>query len=86
MVATVLSKCEDEMAFFAKTQDLDVESLSVLANKPFSRVSYTDAVAQLAEESERSPDRFEFNEIEWGMDLQVCSPHCCGMLAIELEL
>ena len=42
-----------------------------MATTPFRRVTYTEVVGQLQEENARNPDRFVFNDIHWGMDLQV---------------
>ena len=62
----VLEHCERDLAFFdqrvAKGQ---VERLQKLAASPFTRITYTDAVARL----EASGVAFEF-PVSWGIDLQ----------------
>ncbi len=62
----VLEKCEDEIAFFEKFyKNTSIAELKDLAEKPFVRISYTDAIKEL----EKSGKKFEF-PVEWGVDLQ----------------
>jgi len=66
VIADVLARSEDDMAFFA--EHIDEGVLSRLANvveTPFERLSYTDAVGLL----ESSEQAFEF-PVSWGADLQ----------------
>jgi asparaginyl-tRNA synthetase len=62
----VLSGCADDLAFFDKRILPGVAArLERLAEAPFGRVSYTEAIGLL----EKSGKAFEF-PVEWGMDLQ----------------
>ncbi len=62
----VLEKCESEIAFFEKFyKNTSIAELKDLAEKPFVRISYTDAIKEL----EKSGKKFEF-PVEWGVDLQ----------------
>jgi asparaginyl-tRNA synthetase len=66
LCARVLDKCEAEIAFFEKFyKNTSLNELSSLAEKPFVRISYTDAI----EELEKAKQKFEF-PVEWGLDLQ----------------
>jgi asparaginyl-tRNA synthetase len=66
LCASVLDKCEKEIAFFEKFyKNTSLNELSSLAEKPFVRISYTDAI----EELEKAKQKFEF-PVEWGLDLQ----------------
>ena len=62
----VLEKCESEIAFFEKFyKNTSMTELKDLAEKPFVRISYTDAIKEL----EKSARKFEF-PVKWGLDLQ----------------
>ncbi|MBI5665922.1 MAG: asparagine--tRNA ligase [Nitrospirae bacterium] len=62
----VLEKCGDEIAFFEKFyKNTSVNELRVLSEKPFVRLTYTDAIKEL----EKSKEKFEF-PVKWGLDLQ----------------
>lgn len=62
----VLEKCESEIAFFEKFyKNTSIAELKDLAEKPFVRISYTDAIKELG----KSGKKFEF-PVEWGVDLQ----------------
>ncbi len=62
----VLEECESEIAFFDKFyKNTSVKELRALSEKPFVRISYTEAVKEL----EKSKVKFEF-PVEWGLDLQ----------------
>ncbi|NOY41506.1 MAG: asparagine--tRNA ligase [Planctomycetes bacterium] len=66
IVADVLSNCEEDVEFFQKRiDDTVLETLHTIAEKPFHRVSYTEAIERL----EKSGEKFEF-PIAWGTDLQ----------------
>jgi asparaginyl-tRNA synthetase len=66
LCASVLDKCEKEIAFFEKFyKNTSLNELSSLAEKPFVRISYTDAI----EELKKAKKKFEF-PVEWGLDLQ----------------
>jgi asparaginyl-tRNA synthetase len=62
----VLEKCESEISFFEKFyKNTSVSELTTLAEKPFVRITYTDAVKEL----QGAKEKFEF-PVEWGLDLQ----------------
>jgi asparaginyl-tRNA synthetase len=66
LVRTALADCAEDLAFFdARIQPGLVESLSKVASGSFSRMTYTEAVAEL----EKHKGVFEF-EPYWGCDLQ----------------
>ena len=61
-----LSKGEKELAFLeSQYKRIAVSDLKKLAETPFMRMSYTDAVREL----EASGEKFEF-QVKWGSDLQ----------------
>ena len=62
----VLEKCDAEIAFFEKYyKNTSMNELRVLSEKPFVRLSYSEAIKEL----EKSKDIFEF-PVKWGLDLQ----------------
>ncbi|MEZ5549575.1 MAG: asparagine--tRNA ligase [Pseudomonadales bacterium] len=62
----VLDQSADDMRFFAEHIDATViERLETVINKPFERITYTEAVGIL----ERCGEKFEF-PVKWGLDLQ----------------
>jgi len=62
----VLEKCPDELNFFNNFVDKGlIERLKFVADSPFVRLSYTDAVKEL----EKVNDRFTY-KVSWGCDLQ----------------
>lgn len=66
IVADVTASCEEDIDFFQKRIDDTVRAtLDTVANQPFQRVSYTDAVELL----EKSDEKFEY-AVSWGTDLQ----------------
>ena len=66
VIKKVTSRCADDMAFFAESIDAGVlERLDQVVNKPFTVMTYTDAVKLLTE----SKQKFEF-PVQWGLDLQ----------------
>ena len=66
VLAALLDRCEDDMAFFAERIDRGViERLEQIVATPFERLSYTAAIAIL----ERAREHFEF-PVRWGLDLQ----------------
>ena len=66
LVADALENCPDELAFFEKFVDAGLrERLAHVVEKPFVRVSYTDAVEIL----QKSGEKFEF-PARWGDALQ----------------
>lgn len=66
VVADVLKKCPEEIAFFNRFIDTGLKArLEALVNSDFGRVSYTEAVKLLKD----SGEKFEY-PVEWGCDLQ----------------
>lgn len=66
MCKAVLNTCENELSFFEKFyKNTSIESLKHLSERPFVRISYTEAVREL----EKSREKFEF-PVKWGLDLQ----------------
>lgn len=61
-----LGRCEEDVGFFAERVDPTIRAtLTSLAEQPFERISYTEAVSRL----EQSGEAFE-HPVKWGMDLQ----------------
>lgn len=66
VVRYILDICPDEIAFFTQFFDKELQArLTALVNSDFVRVSYTEAVEQLAAHNET----FQF-PVSWGVDLQ----------------
>ncbi|MDT8391193.1 MAG: asparagine--tRNA ligase [Lentisphaeria bacterium] len=62
----VLNNCPDDLNFFNQRLDKQLlDTLSRLADSPFERVTYTEAVTILS----AAPESFEF-PVGWGIDLQ----------------
>ncbi len=62
----VLEKSETEIAFFEKFyKNTSLSEISHLAENPFNRITYTDAVNELS----KAKKKFEF-PVDWGLDLQ----------------
>ena len=63
---TVLEKCSDDMAFFAKWVDKDcINRLEQIITADFMEMEYSEAIAIL----QKAKQTFEF-PVTWGMDLQ----------------
>ncbi len=66
VVADVLAHCKDDIAFFAEHVEKSLpEVLAGIVEKPFIRVTYTEAVEILL----ASKHAFQY-PVEWGIDLQ----------------
>ncbi len=66
LCSKVAAECETEIAFFEKFyKNTSLKALGTLSEKPFVRISYTDAVKELG----RAKKKFEY-PVEWGLDLQ----------------
>src|SRR5262249_23251666 len=66
LVRDVLADCQEDMQFFQERYDKTVlDALNSVANEPFRRCSYTEAIDLL----EESGEKFEF-PVNWGADLQ----------------
>jgi asparaginyl-tRNA synthetase len=70
VVGEVLEKCDEDLEFFIKFFDKGLKDrLQKLANKPFVRVSYREAIGYLQEEIAKDPTKWQFPEVEFGTDL-----------------
>ncbi|MAT72253.1 MAG: asparagine--tRNA ligase [Planctomycetaceae bacterium] len=66
IVGDVLANCDEDMQFFhQRIDDTVLAAMQAVAEQPFERLSYTDAIKLL----EESGEKFEF-PIAWGADLQ----------------
>ncbi len=66
LVRTALRECEEDLAFFDRyIQNGLVSNLTNMVSAPFTRMTYTEAVAELS----LHPESFEFKPF-WGCDLQ----------------
>ena len=69
-IAYVLEKCPDEMAFFdSMIAPGLLDKLHKVLDTPFAKMPYTEAIEYL-QKAVAEGHKFEFNKIEWGMDLQ----------------
>lgn len=72
-VRKVMESCEKDVEFFNKFIEKGIaEKLRSVVEKPFGRISYTEAVALLEKankKNKKGKKRFEY-DIEWGTDLQ----------------
>jgi asparaginyl-tRNA synthetase len=65
-INAVLNQCESDLGFFNKMIDKTlIERLTNVAEKPFARIPYTEAIEIL----KKSGQKFEY-PVEWGIDLQ----------------
>ena len=66
----VLKHCPDEMKFFDSfiSKGL-IEKLEAVLKKPFVRMDYTEGI-KILQDAVKAGHKFEYNKIEWGMDLQ----------------
>lgn len=70
VVKHVLDTCKEDLEFFGKFYDkTKLESLERLANEPFARCSYRDAIKYLQEEIAKDPSKWQFPDVEFGTDL-----------------
>jgi asparaginyl-tRNA synthetase len=66
LFSSVLADCKEDLAFFdERVQPGVVATLGAIADAPFERMTYSEAIAAL----ERSGEAFEF-PVKWGADLQ----------------
>jgi len=69
-VSFVMERCGPDLAFFNQRVDKEVlDRLKLIAEKPFKRISYTEAVEVLQKAIADGDAKFEF-EVEWGKELQ----------------
>ena len=70
VIRFVLDRCPDEMAFFNQMIAPGLfDKLNAVLDTPFRRMEYTEAIG-LLQEAVKKGHKFEYNKIEWGMDLQ----------------
>ena len=66
IISYVLENAPEEMEFFDKfISNGLLEKLRITCDKPFGRITYTDAIKEL----EKHNDEFEYN-VSWGVDIQ----------------
>ncbi|MCH8839300.1 MAG: asparagine--tRNA ligase [Planctomycetes bacterium] len=66
IVSDAMANCEEDVKFFQeRIDDTVLATLRSVVEKPFERVSYTDAVELL----EKSGEKFDFS-VKWGANLQ----------------
>ncbi|MBX3434425.1 MAG: asparagine--tRNA ligase [Pirellulales bacterium] len=66
IVGDVLIECDEDLQFFhERIDDTVLPALAAVAERPFERLSYSDAIELL----EKSGEKFEF-PVAWGADLQ----------------
>ncbi len=66
IVSDAMADCEEDVQFFQeRIDDTVLATLRTIVEKPFERVSYTDAVELL----EKSGEKFDFS-VKWGANLQ----------------
>ena len=70
VIRFVLDRCPDEMAFFDQMIAPGLlDKLNAVLKSPFRRMEYTEAISIL-QEAVKNGHKFEYNKIEWGLDLQ----------------
>lgn len=68
-ITSVLSNCKDELEFLSRLDKDLLSRLTVIKDKPFQRLTYSQAIEALQKEETSNPDcQFE-EKVEWGMDL-----------------
>ena len=66
IIQYVLENAPEEMEFFDKFIAPGLlEKLKITVEKPFGRITYTDAIKEL----EKNNDKFEY-KVSWGVDIQ----------------
>merc|ERR1711871_303034 len=70
VVRATLSRCASDLTFFDKFYDKTLLArLNELADSPFARVSYREAVELLQAEIAKDPTQWQFPDVEFGTDL-----------------
>ena len=66
----VMEKCHDEMAFFNQMIAPGLlDKLNNVLATPFRKMTYTEGI-EILKKAVQNGHKFEYNKIEWGMDLQ----------------
>lgn len=73
LLSVVMNKCSPDLEFFNKFVEKGlIDKLTVVRDKPFARITYTEAVELLEnanKPNKKGKRRFQF-PVEWGCDLQ----------------
>jgi len=70
VVQHVMQHCSEDLAFFEKFNDNALTSrLNTLANQPFARITYRDAIALLQAEIKKDREKWVYPDVEFGTDL-----------------
>ena len=70
IMSYVLENCKEEMDFFNTMIEKGVlDKIQHVLNSPFKRMTYTEGI-EILKEAVKNGEKFEYNHIEWGMDLQ----------------
>jgi len=70
VVQHVLLHCVEDLAFFEKFNDKNLLArLDTLANQPFARITYRDAIALLQAEIQKDRKKWQYPDVEFGTDL-----------------
>lgn len=71
VVQHALKECTADLDFFQQFMDKNLKTrLQDLVDKPFARVSYTEAIALLQEEIRKDPTKWAYPDVHFGTDLQ----------------
>ena len=70
IISYVLDNCKDEMDFFNTMIEKGVlDKMKHIVNSKFKVMTYTEGI-ELLKKAKEEGHKFEYNNIEWGMDLQ----------------
>lgn len=70
VVKHVLETCQEDLQFFNKFYDKQLlPRLNKLAQEPFVRISYHQAIAYLKEEIDKDTSKWQFPSVQFGTDL-----------------
>ena len=70
IISYVLNNCKDEMDFFNTMIEKGVlDKMKHIVNSKFKVMTYTEGI-ELLKKAKEEGHKFEYNNIEWGMDLQ----------------
>ena len=71
VVRAARERCAGDMEFFGSFVDKTLEGrLDKILDKPFEKISYRDAVAELQKEIAKDPSKWAFPDVQFGTDLQ----------------
>ena len=73
IVNYTMTTCPTDLEFFNKFVDTSLlDRLRTLISAPFQRVSYRDAIVLLQTEIAKDPSKWNYTDVKFGTDLQVC--------------